>query len=112
MSTDTISKLLAGLTHITWQSAVMMAIGGLLIFLAIAKEYEPLLLLPIGAGAILTDRKGAEIAAAVAGRGHATLVKGEGGPVFPPEAPEVAALVAGLRAKFDPRGILNVGMMG
>ena len=36
MSTDTISKLLAGLTHITWQSAVMMAIGGLLIFLAIA----------------------------------------------------------------------------
>jgi len=56
--------------------------------------------------------QGAEIAAAVAGRGHATLVKGEGGPVFPPEAPEVAALVAGLRAKFDPRGILNVGMMG
>jgi len=56
--------------------------------------------------------QGAEVAAAVAGRGHVTLVKGEGGPVFPPEAPEVAALVAGLKAKFDPRGILNVGMMG
>lgn len=56
--------------------------------------------------------RGAEIAAAVAGRGHATLVQGQGGPVFPPEAPEVVALVAGLKARFDPRGILNPGMMG
>jgi glycolate oxidase FAD binding subunit len=56
--------------------------------------------------------RGAEVAAAVAGRGHATLVRGEGGPVFAPEAAEVAALVAGLKAKFDPRGILNRGMMG
>lgn len=56
--------------------------------------------------------RGPEIAAAVAGRGHATLVRGAGGPVFPPEAPEVAALVAGLKAKFDPRGILNPGMAG
>jgi glycolate oxidase FAD binding subunit len=61
---------------------------------------------------LLDHGRGAELAAAVAGRGHATLVRGEGGPVFPPEAPEVAALVAGLRAKFDPRGILNRGMMG
>ncbi|WP_135449814.1 FAD-binding protein [Tabrizicola caldifontis] len=56
--------------------------------------------------------RGAEVVAAVAGRGHATLVRGQGGPVFPPEAPEVAALAAGIRAKFDPRGILNRGMMG
>lgn len=56
--------------------------------------------------------RGAEVAATLAGRGHATLVRGEGGPVFPPEAPEVAALVAGLKARFDPRGILNRGMMG
>ena len=61
---------------------------------------------------LLDSGRGAEVAAAVAGRGHATLVKGEGGPVFPPEAPDVAALVAGLKAKFDPRGILNRGMMG
>jgi glycolate oxidase FAD binding subunit len=60
----------------------------------------------------LQPGKGAEVAAAVAGRGHATLVKGQGGPVFPPEATEVAALTAGLRAKFDPRGILNAGMTG
>jgi oxaloacetate decarboxylase beta subunit len=46
---------LEGLTNVTWQSLVMMAIGGLLIYLAVAREYEPLLLLPIGAGAILTN---------------------------------------------------------
>ncbi|MCL4466761.1 MAG: sodium ion-translocating decarboxylase subunit beta [Chloroflexi bacterium] len=34
---------------------VMIAIGGLLIYLAIAKEYEPVLLLPIGLGAILAN---------------------------------------------------------
>ncbi len=61
---------------------------------------------------LLPPGRGAEVAAAVAGRGHATLVKGQGGPVFSTEAPEVAALAAGLRAKFDPRGILNAGMMG
>jgi glycolate oxidase FAD binding subunit len=60
----------------------------------------------------LDHGRGAEVAAAVAGRGHATLVRGQGGPVFPPEAPEVAALVTGVKAKFDPRGILNAGMMG
>ncbi len=60
----------------------------------------------------LDPGRGAEVAAAVAGKGHATLVKGQGGPVFPPEEPEVAALVAGLKAKFDPRGIFNPGMMG
>jgi glycolate oxidase FAD binding subunit len=62
---------------------------------------------------LVTDPgRGAEVEAAVAGRGHATLVRGTGGPVFPPEAPEVAALVAGLKSKFDPKGILNRGMMG
>jgi glycolate oxidase FAD binding subunit len=62
---------------------------------------------------LLTEHgRGAEVAAALAGRGHATLVRGTGGPVFPPEAPEVAALAVGLKAKFDPKGILNRGMMG
>lgn len=61
---------------------------------------------------LLYHGRGADVAAAVSGRGHATLVLGQGGPVFPPEAPEVAALVAGVKAKFDPRGILNAGMMG
>ena len=34
---------------------LMIAIGGLLIYLAIAKQFEPLLLIPIGFGAILTN---------------------------------------------------------
>jgi glycolate oxidase FAD binding subunit len=54
---------------------------------------------------------GAEIAATVAGRGHATLIRGEGAPVFPTEAAEVLALAEGLKAKFDPRGILNRGLI-
>ena len=60
----------------------------------------------------LEPGRGADVAAAVAGRGHAVLVRGDSAPVFPPEVPEVAALVAGLKAKFDPKGILNRGMMG
>jgi glycolate oxidase FAD binding subunit len=40
--------------------------------------------------------------------GHATRVRGDGpGPAAPPEAPAVAALTAGLRRRFDPRGIFD-----
>ena len=42
-----------GLLSITWQQAVMYAVGLLLIYLAIEKDYEPALLLPMGFGAIL-----------------------------------------------------------
>lgn len=35
-----------GLLSITWQQAVMYAVGLLLIYLAIEKDYEPALLLP------------------------------------------------------------------
>ncbi len=48
-----LSNLAAGLMAVTWQSVLMMAVGGLLIYLAIAKEYEPMLLLPIGVGCII-----------------------------------------------------------
>ena len=44
-----------GLLSITWQQAVMYAVGLLLIYLAIEKDYEPALLLPMGFGAILVD---------------------------------------------------------
>jgi glycolate oxidase FAD binding subunit len=57
----------------------------------------------------------ADVRAAVAGHGHATLVRalpGMTAAAFPPEAAGVAALTSGLRAKFDPRGIFNPGMMG
>ena len=44
-----------GLLSITWQQAVMYAVGLLLIYLAIEKDYEPALLLPMGFGAILVN---------------------------------------------------------
>ncbi|MDD5368184.1 MAG: sodium ion-translocating decarboxylase subunit beta [Anaerolineaceae bacterium] len=48
-----LNGLLGGLFSITWQQLVMLVAGGLLMYLAIAKEYEPNLLLPIGFGCIL-----------------------------------------------------------
>ncbi len=45
--------------------------------------------------------------------GHATLMRGNrAGGVFQPLAAPVAALQEGLRKRFDPRGILNPGLMG
>ncbi len=50
--------LLEGITSITWQQLVMYLVGGALIWLAIKKEYEPTLLLPMGFGAILVNLPG------------------------------------------------------
>ncbi|MBN1955276.1 MAG: sodium ion-translocating decarboxylase subunit beta [Anaerolineae bacterium] len=50
-----IHHLLAGIQALTWQHVLMMAIGGGLIYFAIAKEYEPVLLLPIGVGCLLAN---------------------------------------------------------
>jgi len=47
--------LLLGITSITIKQLTMWAIGGLLIYLAIAKDFEPALLLPMGFGAILVN---------------------------------------------------------
>jgi len=47
--------LYEGITQITWQMILMWLIGGTLIYLAIAKELEPALLLPMGFGAILVN---------------------------------------------------------
>lgn len=41
--------------NITWQQVVMWVIGGVLVYLAIKKEMEPALLLPMGFGAILVN---------------------------------------------------------
>ena len=47
--------LYEGLLAITWQQIVMYCVGGLLIYLAIRKGFEPALLLPMGFGAILVN---------------------------------------------------------
>ena len=49
------SYFIEGFASLYWQQFVMYGIGALLIYLAIAKKYEPMLLLPIGFGAILVN---------------------------------------------------------
>ena len=49
------SFLLDGLMAVTWQQIVMYVVGIVLIWLAVKKEYEPSLLLPMGFGAILVN---------------------------------------------------------
>ena len=49
------SFLYENLFALTWQQVTMWVIGGILIYLAIKKDMEPSLLLPIGFGAILVN---------------------------------------------------------
>ena len=49
------SFLWQGILSITWRQLVMYVIGGLLIYLAIEKDFEPALLMPMGFGAILVN---------------------------------------------------------
>jgi oxaloacetate decarboxylase beta subunit len=55
MDAGLLSTLLGGISHLTIGNVIMMLVGAGLIYLAIAKEYEPVLLLPIGLGAILAN---------------------------------------------------------
>ena len=47
--------LYENLLNLTWQHVVMWIIGGVLIYLAIKKDMEPTLLLPLGFGAIMVN---------------------------------------------------------
>ena len=48
-------EFFSGILQITWQQIFMLAVGGILIYLAIKKQYEPALLLPMGVGAIMVN---------------------------------------------------------
>ena len=52
------SFLWEGIAAVTWQQLVMYVVGAALIWIAIKKEYEPSLLLPMGFGAILVNLPG------------------------------------------------------
>lgn len=52
----------SGLYQIQLGQVVMIAVGGLLLYLAIVRKFEPLLLLPIGFGGILSNIPGVAIA--------------------------------------------------
>ena len=49
------SELFSNVLNLTWQQVVMWLIGAILIYLAIRKDMEPSLLLPMGFGAILVN---------------------------------------------------------
>ncbi len=60
---DEIIRLLSqsGFAHMTWGNWVMYAISGTLVYLAITRGYEPLLLIPIGFGIVLANFPLAEL---------------------------------------------------
>jgi oxaloacetate decarboxylase beta subunit len=47
--------LIAGFTHLHWSNPIMIVVGCVLLYLGIKKGFEPLLLVPIGFGAILVN---------------------------------------------------------
>ncbi|MEL7655287.1 MAG: sodium ion-translocating decarboxylase subunit beta, partial [Bacillota bacterium] len=69
------NELLTGVLNLEWNQILMFAIGGVLIYLAIAKDYEPMLLLPIGFGAILAN---IPLSSAVGDEGFLTILYNAG----------------------------------
>jgi oxaloacetate decarboxylase beta subunit len=61
--TDVLSALVTGFTHLTWQSGFLILLGCVLVYLGIAKGFEPYLLIPIGFGVILGNLPLAGLAA-------------------------------------------------
>lgn len=94
----------SGFAGLSWQNIVMFGLGGLLIFLAIKKHYEPLLLVPIGFGVILANLPYAMLSAS----SHAAATLSEHG------LPSLMQMVydVGIRTEFLPPIIfLGVGAL-
>jgi len=66
-----------------WQKVVMILIGFLIVYLAVAKGFEPLLLIPIGFGTILVNIPGAGMGDAPHGMLHIIYSAGVGNEFFP-----------------------------
>ncbi len=47
--------LVAGFTNLHWSNPIMIVVGFVLLYLGIKKDFEPLLLVPIGFGCILVN---------------------------------------------------------
>lgn len=52
---------MTGFVGLTWGNVIMILVGGLLLYLAIVKKFEPLILIPIAFGAILANLPNAPI---------------------------------------------------
>ena len=97
---DILLKLLqqSGFAHLTWGNGVMFLVAGTLIYLAIAKKYEPLLLIPIGFGAILANLPLADMGAS--GGGIITLIYDQG--IKTELLPPIIFLGVGVLTDFRP----------
>jgi glycolate oxidase FAD binding subunit len=60
---------------------------------------------------VLPEGSDVAVRKAVLGKGIAVKLRGQEAAPFAPEAAEVTALTRGLKAEFDPRGILNRGLI-
>ncbi|MDF2627341.1 MAG: sodium ion-translocating decarboxylase, beta subunit [Symbiobacteriaceae bacterium] len=69
------ADLFQGILSFQWQQAVMILVGCVLIYLAIAKEYEPLLLAPVGFGCIMAN---IPFSAAIGSHGWLTILEHAG----------------------------------
>jgi sodium ion-translocating decarboxylase beta subunit len=94
----------SGFAALTWQNGAMFVVGGVLIYLAIRKQYEPLLLIPIGLGAILANLPNAGMSAT--NEVVVTAAEGAGHPLLQ------MVYDAGIRTEFLPPVIfLGVGAL-
>jgi oxaloacetate decarboxylase beta subunit len=66
-----------------WQRLIMLAIGFLIVYLAVVKGFEPLLLIPIGFGTILVNIPGAGMGDGPDGMLHIIYNAGVGNEFFP-----------------------------
>ncbi|MCQ2580327.1 MAG: sodium ion-translocating decarboxylase subunit beta, partial [Treponemataceae bacterium] len=66
-----------------WQKLIMIAVGFLIIYLAVGKGFEPLLLIPIGFGVVLVNIPGAGMGQGPDGMLHIIYSAGVGNEFFP-----------------------------
>ncbi|MBU1319075.1 MAG: sodium ion-translocating decarboxylase subunit beta [candidate division Zixibacteria bacterium] len=97
---DTLFELLqqSGFANISFGNVVMFAVAGTLIYLAIARKYEPLLLIPIGFGALLANLPLAEMGSY--GNGIMALIYDKG--IKTELLPPVIFLGVGVLTDFRP----------
>ena len=97
---QTLQRLIehSGFANMTWGNGIMFLVGGVLIYLAISRKYEPLLLIPIGFGTILANLPLAEMGSY--GEGIIALIYNQG--IKTELLPPIIFLGVGVLTDFRP----------
>ena len=109
--------LMQGQAGDVWRMSVKPSDGPELVAQMRAEHPDMVVLYDWGGGLVWVQVPEGTDVRSVSFAGHATLIRGSRKtrgtiPVFQPEPIPLAALSQGLRSQFDPRGILNAGLMG